>query len=126
MRQTSVESTFTKTGASNFFLLPAKASKKSFTEEYIIFTPGVFSKSLSKIDINLSIKNKEDNQPTIKTNVIATKNPNPVTLGICPLTAINFCGKRILSTLGKKLSTQLNKLTTTQMVTPMGASTITP
>ena len=71
-----------KTGLSNFFLLPAKASKKSFTEEYIIFTPGVFSKSLSKMDMNLSIKNKEDNQPTIKTNAMTTKNPSPVTFGI--------------------------------------------
>ena len=88
--------------------------------------PGVLSKILSKMDISLSTKNREDNQPTTNTSTMATKKPRPVTLGICPLTSANCCGNIKLSRLGKKLSTQLNKLTTTQIVTPMGASTMTP
>ena len=76
--------------------------------------------------MNLSTKNKEDNHPTINTKIMATTKPNPVTFGICPLTAANCCGKMVLRTLGKKLSTQLNKLTITQIVTPIGASTMTP
>ena len=55
----------------------------------MIFTPGVRSNNLSKMETNLSTKNKDDNQPTISTNNRATKNPNPVTFGICPSTAIN-------------------------------------
>ena len=88
--------------------------------------PGVFSKTLSKTDTNLSTKNKEDNHPTISTNNRATKNPRPVTFGICPLTSANRIGKRTFNKLGKKLSTQLNRLTTTQTVTPIGANTTTP
>ncbi len=55
----------------------------------MILMPGVFSKTLSKIDTNLSTKNKEDNHPTINTNVMATKKPNPVTFGIYPFTSAN-------------------------------------
>ncbi len=44
--------------------------------------PGVFSNTLSKMETNLSTKNKDDNHPTIKTNVMATKKPSPVTFGI--------------------------------------------
>ena len=51
--------------------------------------PGVLSKILSKMDISLSTKNKEDNQPTTNTSAMATKKPRPVTLGICPLTSAN-------------------------------------
>ena len=78
------------------------------------------------MDINLSIKNKDDNQPINNTSVIATTKPSPVTLGIFPSTSANCKGKIKLSKLGKKLSTQLNKLTTTQIVTPIGAKTTTP
>ena len=78
------------------------------------------------MDINLSTKNKDDNHPTTNTKVIATTKPNPVTLGIWPLTSANCKGKIKFRRLGKKLSTQLNKLTTTQIVTPIGAKTTTP
>ena len=44
--------------------------------------PGVLSKILSKMDMSLSTKNKEDNQPTINTSAMATTNPSPVTFGI--------------------------------------------
>ena len=44
--------------------------------------PGVLSKILSKMDISLSTKNREDNQPTTNTSTMATKKPRPVTLGI--------------------------------------------
>ena len=74
----------------------------------------------------LSTKNKDDNQPTINTNNRATKNPNPVTFGICPLTAANRIGNKVFNKLGKKLSTQLNKVTTIQTVTPIGANAMIP
>jgi hypothetical protein len=78
------------------------------------------------MDTNLSTKNKDDNQPTNNTNNKATKNPNPVTFGISPLTAANRIGKKLFNKLGKKLSTRLNKVTTIQRVTPIGASAMIP